>query len=106
MGIEFKGFDELNRRLKEISSRAEQLSGTYRIDEILSSQFMRKHTRFSSFTEMLNASKWKGSTAEQFEAIPDAEWDAYVRQIAKFGSWKEMLSKAAEEYAARKLGLG
>ena len=105
MSFEFKGLDELRRRLEEIARRAQQLGGTYDLNEILAGDFMRKHTRFSTFTEMLNASRWKGATADQFRAIPDAEWDAYVRQVTKFRSWSEMLNKAGEEYAARKLGL-
>ena len=40
-----------------------------------------------------------------FAAIPDEDWDAFIRSISSFADWKSMLNEAGKEWAAQKLDL-
>ena len=61
--------------------------------------------RFGSADEMYQASGFKIETPEDFAAIPDEDWDAFIRSISSFADWKSMLNEAGKEWAAQKLGL-
>jgi hypothetical protein len=65
-----------------------------------------KHSRFQSTDEMLAASGFKVDTAEDFAAIPDAEWDQFISQNTSFPSWEAMQGEAAQAWVARKLARG
>ena len=54
---------------------------------------------------MYQASGFKIETPENFAAIPDEDWDAFIRSISSFADWKSMLNEAGKEWAAQKLGL-
>jgi hypothetical protein len=42
-------------------------------------------------------------TTEDFEAIPEAEWNDLVRERTRFQDWDAMRAKAGEELADRRL---
>ena len=52
---------------------------------------------------MVAESEWTVESVEDFEAIPDGPWDAYVQQTTQFRSWKEMQKSAAQEWTAKKV---
>jgi len=91
--------------LRKLEQNMRTLSGTQRValTEILSPAFMRAHTRFSSFENMLEKSPFTVKTAEDFRAIPDAEWEAYVRRSTKFTSWEAMQKQAGAEWVKARL---
>lgn len=91
--------------LHKLQRRAKELDGTHQIPvpELLSSEFMRRQTSFSNFEAMLAASPFSVNSAEEFRAIPDAEWDAYVRENTRFSSWQAMLSAAGVEWMKGRL---
>lgn len=105
--FELEGFDEAMDELDELGRKAQELEGEQEvpIEELLTSSFMRRRTNFSSFEEMLEASQWDVETQEDFEAIPDDEWDRFVAEHSRFPNWEEMLGAAAQAWAARQLGL-
>ena len=107
MSFKIKGFDKLQKQLKDMEKAAKELQNTKTVafDDLFISPFMRKYTKFSSFDEFLKAGDFTVNSQEDFEAIPDAKMDAHVSKTTKFSSWQSMLNKAGEEYAARKLGL-
>lgn len=106
MSFEIKGLDELQRQLKQMERKAKELDGTQEIpfSELFTPAFMRKYTSFTSFDELLAAGGFHAETSEEFEAIPDAPFDAHVAATTKFSSWEEMLGKATEQYVAKQLG--
>jgi hypothetical protein len=61
---------------------------------------MQRHSGFLSFQAMLDSSPF---AEMEFDQIPDAEWDAYVRQSTRFMSWQEMLTDAAAEWVKGQL---
>lgn len=54
----------------------------------------------------LEASEWKVESVEDFEGIPEDEWDRFVAATTEFPNWESMLSSAVQRYTLRHLGLG
>lgn len=104
--LKIEGLEKLQRRLREMQEAAEELNGEHQvpISELLTEDFMRANTEFVSFSEMVDASGFTVKTADDFAAIPDDEWDAFVRVRTRFDSWKDLLANAVKKYAAKKLG--
>jgi|ERR1051325_8535534 hypothetical protein len=104
--IEITGLEELQKKLKDLSDRAQELDGEHKVSlsEVLTNSFISKHTAFQSAEAMLEAAGFKVESQEDFEAIPQDKMDAYIRTISKFQNWQEMLGEAAQEWAARRLG--
>lgn len=106
--FEMKGLDELQRHLDDLSKRAAELDGKQLevpLGDLLNDDFIARHSSFASFDELLAASPFKVATKEDFEAIPDAEWDTYIASNTSFDSWEEMQKKAAGEYVTKQIGL-
>jgi hypothetical protein len=103
--VEAKGFDALKRRLDQLAENVRSLSGerTVAMKDILTDDFMQAHTKFSSFEEMLTRSGFAVETQDDFKAIPDAEWDAYIHSNSIFATWTEILTAGAREVLRRKL---
>ena len=91
--------------LRKLEQCARELDGTHQVpvQELLSTKFMQEHSPFSSFEAMLAASPFSVNSAEDFKAIPDADWDAFVRENTRFSSWREMLSAASAEWMKQRL---
>lgn len=106
--IELKGFDDVSRKLKDLAERAESINGTHEVpvSEMLTPGFLARHTRFLSADELFEASGFKIETAEDFEKVPDEDWDEFIQQSTPFADWSDMLSAAGTEWTRKKLGLG
>lgn len=103
--IEFDGLDELGKKLDELKESAESIQGTQvPLDALLTPGFLAKHTRFLSTDEMFKASGFDVETTEDFEKIPDEEWNTFIEQNTPFATWSDMLSAAAAEWTRKKLG--
>lgn len=99
MGITFENnFDEL---IDNINS----LSGDVSFDVLFTTKFMKKHTNFNSFDELLEAGNFIVNSQEDFEAIPDKDFDLHILNNTKFSSWDDMLTEAGESYVASALDL-
>ena len=107
MSIEATGFDDLSNYFSNLEENAKELDGTRSVplDDLLDSKFLRKHSSFSSFDELLKAGNFKADTQEEFESIPDEEFDKHIASCTDFSFWEEMLEEAGSEYALRQLGL-
>lgn len=53
---------------------------------------------------MFDASGFKVESQEDFAAIPDVEWNEFIRSISSFSDWQTMLGEAGATWAAKKLG--
>lgn len=105
--FEIQGLEELQKSLEDLAKRAEELDGEHKVtfDELFPPSFMKRYTTFESVDAMVKGSGYKVENAEDFKAIPDAAWDSYVRQRTKFDNWSDMIAKAYEGWAAKKLGI-
>lgn len=106
MTCNIKGLDKLQKDLKDLQRRAEALEGEHQIpfSDLFNTAFMSRHTKVSSFEEFLTQGGY-GTTKEEFEAIPDAEFDAYVKNNTDFESWLDMQKSAGAAYISKQLGL-
>lgn len=102
------GLDATIKRLDQLAQKAKALDGKHSVplSELLTDSFIRSRTRFLSFDEMTKASGFKVENADDFEAIPDSEWDDFIRKNTPFESWRAVLDAAAAEWTKAKLGLG
>lgn len=99
--------DDLSKYLKNIEKNAKELEKTTSVsfDVLFNSKFMQKYTSFSTFDELLKAGNYVVNSKEDFEAIPDNEFDKHISTCTKFDNWKDMLNTATNEYVTKKLGL-
>lgn len=106
LSFEIKGLDNLKKKFTQMQKAAEELERTKSIsfDQLFTSAFMQKYTNFLSFKEFLKAGNFDVNSQEDFEAIPDEELDAHVKNSTKFSTWKEMLNEATKIFISKKLG--
>lgn len=104
--LKITGLDELKKQLDRMAKGAEELDGTHNIPitELLSPEFISSHTKFANLEEIFEASGLKIESQEDFAAIPDEEWDEFIRSISSFSDWQSMLGEAGAVWAAKKLG--
>lgn len=93
MGFNKKGFDQLKKNLAELSKH-DRVS----FSELFNPDFMKANTDFSTLEEMFAQSGFKVDTAEDFKAIPDAEWEVFITARTKFESWLEMQRVAGKAH--------
>lgn len=100
------GLDELQKKLNNLASKAQELDGTHTIplSELLTPSFLAKHTRFLSSNAFFEASGFQVESPEDFATIPDDKWDDFIRSISSFENWEAMLAAAGEEWAVKQLG--
>lgn len=105
--IEMKGLNELAKKLDTLAQRAGDLHGSHEVPltELLSPGFLAKCSQFLSLDEMFAASGFEVKNTEDFKAIPDAEWDDFIRINTSYESWSDMLSAASGEWVQARLGV-
>jgi hypothetical protein len=101
------GLDKIQRQFTALRRRTESLSRQRSVPlrDLLTPSFLRRCSRFTSFDDLCRSSGFKTETQADFEAIPNRDWDAFIRKETSFRTWKAMLDSAAAEYAKGKLGL-
>lgn len=94
--IDRSGLDKL---LKNIKS----LEGTHQVPltESLSAVFVSSHSRFADFDALLAEAGI--TTKEEFEAYPDADFDAFIAANTDFDSWVDMQKQGMAAYVRRQL---
>jgi hypothetical protein len=104
--MKISGLDEFQRSLGNLSAKAQALSGDHNVPlkELLSDSFVRSHSQFNSLEDLFEASGFSVNSQEDFEKIPDAEWDTFIRGNSDFPDWKSMLGSAGTEWMKTQLG--
>ncbi|MCH2089766.1 MAG: hypothetical protein MK175_21515 [Pseudoalteromonas sp.] len=90
---------------KKLAENAEKLDGrnTVNLAELLNDGFVSSHSNFKSFDDLLSASPFKATTPDEFDAIPNEQWDEYIAKVTNFDSWEDMQKRALDTYIHRKL---
>jgi hypothetical protein len=84
--------------------RLTEINMEYIRKELLTTNFMEKHTDFRNFEDMLQSSIFKIENEIEFVDVTETfEWNEYVRENTEFENWKEMLRKSVLERATKKL---
>lgn len=101
-----KGFDQFQKKMKEITDKLDSIEGSHSVSfpELFHEQFMQQHTSHSSIDAMFKASGFSIASKEDFERIPNDEWEKFVVSTTNFSSWLEMQRIAGKEYMIKKLG--
>ena len=105
--LKITGLNELSKKLDRLANNAKKLNGQHRIpvSELLTPAFVSSYTKFSNAQELFDASGFKVEKEGDFAAIPDDQWDTFIRSISSFPDWKAMMGAAAGEWAKRRLAL-
>ena len=101
------GQKDLSKKFTTLAENAKRLDGQHSIPvtELLSSSFVAACSKFQSAEELFNASGFKIESPEDFKAIPDFEWDAFIKENTHYSNWSDMLQAAAAIWTKKKLGL-
>lgn len=70
-------------------------------EQLFTQEFMQLYTEFESFEALLESSQWEVEEQEDFEAIPEDDFDSYVDEHTDFPSWEVMYQTAAERFLER-----
>jgi len=109
ISVDIKGLEEARRSIERMERNVKAIRGTHEvtISELLTPEFLRKHSRFASVEDLMIAggfmAKSEALTRERFKAIPDKALDEFVSKETNFPDWKAMIGAAAGEYARRRM---
>lgn len=96
---EFK--ESVEKALEEQSGLRMNEQNEIPIKQLFTEEFMQLYTEFVSFEALLEASPWEVEDEEDFEAIPEDEFDTYVDEHTDFPSWEVMYQTAAQQFLER-----
>ena len=91
-------FRRLMRNLEALETRR-----SVSFAELFPPAFVARYTKFATMEALVDASGYRVESAEDFAAIPDAEWDAFIAANTQFGNWEDMQRVAGEQWAAAQL---
>lgn len=100
-------FDDsgLKNLMRDLDKAAKNVSGQVSFDKLFTSSFMNKYTNFNSFEELLDAGNFVVNSQEDFENIPDDEFDEHIRKTTKFKNWEDMTHTAGTQYVEKNFKL-
>jgi hypothetical protein len=75
------------------------------IRDLFNDAFVRAHSEFGSFDEMVAASPSDAETADELGLVPDGLWDEFVAETTDFEDEEAMVFAAIDEWVARQLDL-
>ncbi len=99
--INRSGLDKLMKNAKEL-----QATKQVKLVDLMNPTFIAAHSNFEDLGALFAASGFKVDSAEDFAAIPDAEWDAFISENTDFDNWLEMQKAAHAEFAKSILNKG
>lgn len=102
-----EGLDELQNELERLERNAKELDGTNEVplSELFNPRFMRKYTEFNSIEDMFEQSEWTVESEQDLNAVPERQFDMYVREHTQFSDSDEMMKVAGEEWITSEMGL-
>jgi hypothetical protein len=105
--VSIEGLEDVNDALDTFNKKLDDLASekTIPLSELFTPQFLSKYTSFTSLEDMVQKSGFKVETQEDFESIPEKEWNTFIISHSQFSSWEEMMETGSQEWAQRKLGL-
>ena len=75
------------------------------VDELLTAQFLSRHTKFENFAALLDASGLNAEGFSNLEGRADNGWDEFMGRVSRYSDWSEMLMDARGEWMMRRLGI-
>lgn len=96
--VDTSGFDELINKLDEIGGKNEVSFG-----ELFPDRFIKTHTDFETLEDLFEESGYEVETAEDFDQIPQEDWDNFIESHTEFSSWQDMMGKAFQRWVGEQL---
>ncbi|MFC6765286.1 hypothetical protein [Natrinema soli] len=75
------------------------------ITDVFDDAFVREHTEFDSFDEMVAASPSDADSTADFEMVSHGEWDEFVAETTDFADEEELVMAARDHWVAKRLDL-
>lgn len=75
------------------------------LSEIFNETFIREHTDFETFDEMVAASPANATSTADLGKIGDGEWDAFVTETTVFEDEEAFVFAARDNWVETQLGL-
>lgn len=93
--------------LEDLARHARELDGQHQVSvaNLLTPEFLGRCSRFRSVDELIESSGFRVQSAEDFAAIPDAQWNTFINKNSSFVTWQAMLDAAVKEWTIKRLGL-
>ena len=90
--------ENLAETLEKHAKENEQPVTMVSFKDLFTPPFMAKYTQFANFNELLVFGEFKVNSLEEFMALLDDKFDAFVKRTTQFQTWDEMQSKAVADY--------
>lgn len=100
MVLDTSGFDELEKKLEEIGG-----SNKVSFGELFPDSFINKHTDFKTLEELFEESGYEVETEEDFNQIPEEDWDEFIANNTVFSNWEVMMKKAFQGWVKKQLDI-
>lgn len=97
--LKMTGMDEVLKNLDTLREKAKSINGEVPIADLLTDDFMRRHTDFQTSKEMIDASGIQSS-----EEVGSEQWRSFVAAHTALGGWDELVQAAHVEWAKREMG--
>ncbi len=83
-----------------------KIGNTLSIHKLFPPHFMYKYTSCNSFDNFIEIGNFNYNTQEEFDAlVAKPEFEEHVKKYTSFESWKSMVGRAVNFFAANKLGV-
>ena len=107
IGVKVTGMKEIQKKLKKMERgiKKETKPKKIPVTTLLSNEFIRKHTRYTSFTDfVVNSGIVSNEDGITEDILSSREFDSYVKNTTRFSSWNSMLEEATVEHYSKQLG--
>lgn len=85
-----------------VYDRDEEIS----ITDLFDTTFVRNHSEFDSFDELVAASPSNADSAGELDRVSHGEWDEFVAKTTDFEDEKSLVMAARDHWVAKTLQLG
>lgn len=98
MKSNLKGLDKLRKNASELSG-----ANNIPMNVLMNPDFISSCSQYPNLEKLIEASGFKVETKEDFEAIPDQEWEQFIQKNTSYESWIEMQKAAGTSYVRANL---
>lgn len=95
------GFKKLAKNIKDVDGTSQ-----VQLTDLMTSEFISGCSSYENLDSLFSQSGFKIESKEDFEAIPDNEWEEFIVNNTSFDSWEEMQENAMRAYVKKQLFKG
>lgn len=99
--IDMSGLDRLKQNIDKLAATTE-----VKLGDMMNPTFISAHSSFADLDGLIKGSGFKVESIEDFKAIPDDEWDIFIKENTDFENWLDMQKAAHRDYVTGIMGAG